>query len=185
MGETTPLERLRAAYSKHMEISLALRAPHVLVNDRDLHAVIHAKSDTLRAMFFFGSMRDDRVREAVLGHPVEDMPSYYAVLDDHVALVIAGESYPTLRYSFGESLTGKVVEGLTDDDLARIEFWEDNEYGLAVMTVHDANGTGREALVYATSQHESSRTPWDFEKFEAGVPEYLAEVREWMERFDG
>lgn len=139
--------------------------------------------ERLRAMFFFGSMLDDRVREAVLGHPVDDMPSFYAILDDHEARAIPGEAYPALRYSFGETLTGKVVEGLTDEDLARIEFWEDHEYGLVTMSAYDANGGGHDVLVYATSKHEASAEPWNFAAFEAGVPDYLAEVREWMAKY--
>lgn len=139
----------------------------------------------LRSMFFFGSMRDDRVREAVLGHPVDGMQTREAVLDDHLAMVVVGpEEYPVLRYAFGEQLDGKLVWQMTDADLERIEFWEDHEYGLAVMTVH-VKGQDHQALVHATSKYESSRDPWDFAAFVAGVPEYLDEVREWMEKFDG
>lgn len=138
-------------------------------------------TDELRSMFFFGTMRDDRVREAVLGHPVDWMPTHEAVLDDHLAMVVVGEEYPTLRYAFGEQLGGKLVDGLTDADLERIEFWEDHEYGLAVMTVHDIEAVDHQALVYATSQHESSRDRWDFDVYQAGVPEYLDEVRKWMD----
>ena len=81
------------------------------------------------------------------------------------------------------AVIGEVVHGLTPTDLARIEFWEDSEYGLATMFVYDANETRHEARVYATTKNRVSGQPWDFEQFKAGVPEYLNVTQEWMARF--
>lgn len=135
--------------------------------------------DQPRAMFFFGSMRDDRVLEAVLGRKFSTH-SIPVVLKDHAAMTVADTAYPTLRYQPRAMCFGQLRGGLTPADLVRIEFWEDGEYGLATMVVHDHDDQPHDALVYATSIHEATDTPWAFAAFQAGVPEYLDEVREWM-----
>ena len=140
--------------------------------------------DGLRTMFFFGTMRDDRVREAVTGR-TDLMPPKPAALRQHAAMTIdTGEEeakeYPTLQFDPDGEVDGVLVGGLTPNDLARIEYWEDGEYGLATMRVHDEQGFVHEALVYATSIHRAGNALWTFAAFQKGVPEYLDEVRSWM-----
>ena len=136
-------------------------------------------SDGLRTMFFFGSMRDRDVLEAILGRPLP-ASSVPVVLKDHAAMKVKDAEYPALKFAPGEMCFGQVMGGLTPTDLARIAFWEDNEYGLATMPVYDLDEQPTDALVYATTVHTVSNEPWDFVAFQKGVPAYLDEVHKWM-----
>ncbi len=130
-------------------------------------------------MFFFGTMRDARVRETVLGR-TEALLNAPVVLRQHAAMKVADKEYPTLRFDPDGEVEGVLVGGLTPNDLARIEWWEDGEYGVATMVVHDTAGYPHEALVHATSVHESAGVLWNFAAFQESVPVYLDKVREWM-----
>ncbi len=137
-----------------------------------------------RTMFFFGSLRDRTVLEAVLGRPLP-APSVPVVLKDHAAMRVVDAEYPALKFCPGGMCFGQVMGGLTPADLARIASWEDDEYGLAMMTVHDHDDQPTDALVYATSVHAVSDEQWDFRAFQERLPGYLDEVRAWMDEGDG
>ena len=133
----------------------------------------------LQTMFVYGSLRNAAVRALVLGRP-DAVPPVPVVLRQHDVAKVVDKEYPVLRVTDDGDAEGVLLRGLTPNDLARLDYWEDGEYGLATMVVHDAEGHPHDALVYATSVHESSGIQWSFADFEKGVPAYLDEVLAWM-----
>jgi hypothetical protein len=130
-------------------------------------------------MFVYGSLRNAAVRALVLGRP-DAVPPVPVVLRQHCVLQAVDKEYPVLRAVDDGDAEGVLIGGLTPNDLERLDYWEDGEYGLATMVVHNADGFPHDALVYATSVHESTGLPWSFAAFEKGLPDYLDEVRAWM-----
>ena len=136
-------------------------------------------SRKLQTMFVYGTLRNAAVRALVLGRP-DPVPALPVVLRQHTVMQAVDKEYPVLRVVDDGEVEGVLVRGLTPNDLARLDSWEDDEYGLAMMVVHDADGFPHDAMVYVTSVHESTGLPWSFANFEKGVDAYLDEVRAWM-----
>lgn len=133
----------------------------------------------LQKMFVYGSLRNKSVRALVLDR-ADTVPSVPVALPQHIAMQAVDKEYPVLRVTDDGEVDGLLIGGLTPNDLARLNYWEGDEYALATMVVYDADGFAHDALVYATSEHESTGLPWSFANFEKGVPAYLDEVRAWM-----
>lgn len=95
-------------------------------------------------VFVYGTLCEDIVRDRVLGHHVETMP---AVL--HGFSKICGGDYLTIVPS-NHRVIGQVFDA-TDDDIARMDVWEEvPEYVLTRVTV-DVGGEDVTAYTYIMS----------------------------------
>ena len=66
-------------------------------------------------LFIYGTLRDDALREAVLGRPTPLRP---ATLPDHRVMRVAGETFPMVVPSPGNLLEGALIE-LDEDAFTR------------------------------------------------------------------
>ena len=116
----------------------------------------------MTSIFFFGSLRDAALLEIVLGRPVAPADIRAAEAPGHVAREMIGEAYPYLAAAPGHSASGVVVSDLSAEDLRRLEYFEEAEYGLAPITVR-ADGRDFEVQhFHSTDKVATTDREWDF-----------------------
>lgn len=114
-----------------------------------------------RAVFFYGSLRDPELLSAVLGRPVAAGDLAPARLPDHAIRRVRGESFPCVVAAPGEAAEGALVRDLTEAEVARVAFFEDEaEYELRPLPVTLADGGTLEALVCFPRGRTEPDGPW-------------------------
>ncbi|SDH52170.1 gamma-glutamylcyclotransferase family protein [Roseospirillum parvum] len=114
-------------------------------------------------LFFFGTLMDVDLLALVLDRPVGDSRPRPARLRGYVRHRAAGESFPFLKPEPQGVVEGTVVEGLSEADVARLNFFEDeDEYRLYPIEVEDDTGWPMTAHVFlSTLKIRDSLEPWD------------------------
>jgi len=135
-------------------------------------------------VFFYGSLRDQRLAEIVLGRRLSPEALVPARARDHAVLRHAAEAYPVILPSPGDAAEGVVVGDVGPGDLARLAFFEEAEYALRPIEVETAAGPVT-ALHYApTDKPPVSDEPWDFATWQRrDRTAAIAAARELMEHF--
>lgn len=115
-------------------------------------------------LFFFGTLMDADLLALVLDRAVDDTRPRPARVRGYVRHRAAGESFPFLKPDPEGVVEGTVVEGLSQEDVARLNFFEDDdEYRLYPIEVADAGGRPLSAHVFlSTLKVRDSQEPWDF-----------------------
>ena len=132
--------------------------------------------------FFFGSLRDHDILEAVIGRPFPRRAFPAARLPDHRLERMAKETFPLLVAAPGASAPGIVVEGLQAADIARIHFFESVEYEPRLHPVELAAGGVLDCHLFAaTALAGVTGEPWRFDDWAARhKAKELREARLWM-----
>ncbi|WP_321170011.1 NUDIX domain-containing protein [Sedimentitalea xiamensis] len=100
-------------------------------------------------MFFYGTLRHTPLLEIVLGKAPERLDGCPARLADHAVRSVPGEPFPTLIAAPGETAPGLLVRGLTEQDIARLRFYESGfDFDLVTLDVTDDDGTPTTAQVF-------------------------------------
>lgn len=110
--------------------------------------------------FFYGTLMDGAVLAAVLGR-TPPRPFRPAVLDGYLRVFRKGRSYPVLVPAGGESVPGRLVEGLGEGDARRLDAFEGPEYTLREIRVRLPRGREVGALVFMPRPGvPASSVPW-------------------------
>ena len=101
----------------------------------------------MKSLFFYGTLRHVPLLSIVLGRAPEDLLVAEATLDGHQVLAVVDHPFPTLVSGVGTA-KGVLVRGLSDDDIARLNYYEAGfEYALRDIQV-DVDGQSAAAQVY-------------------------------------
>lgn len=117
----------------------------------------------MKPYFFFGSLRDRALLEIVLDRPVAEQDIATARAQGFATRCVVNEQYPVLNPVEGHSADGVVVQNLTTEDVARLEYFEETEYGLGDITVDTASGPVDAVYFRATGKVGELETPWDYD----------------------
>lgn len=99
----------------------------------------------MKNLFFYGTLRHVPLLEVVLGRAVAQTDLAEAVLPGYVSLCSTDGLFPVLRGAASGETTGVIVRGLTEDDIARLDFYEGGfDYDLRAVTL----ASGEVAEVY-------------------------------------
>lgn len=135
-------------------------------------------------VFFYGSLRDPEMLALVLGHPVEPSRLEPAVAENHATLRLIDEDYPLLAPAPGRRAAGVLLYGLTEAELDRIRFFEEEEYALAPITVRTARGPVEALHLGGTAKPRASSVDWDFAAWcREHRPAALEATREYMAHY--
>jgi hypothetical protein len=141
--------------------------------------------DPVQTLFNFGTMRNTRVFETVLGREINPADLQPAYLRAWRTMKVEGEMYPALAKTgnMDSVVEGTLAINLTKDDLKRIDFYEEGLYGLEILPIHTAGGLAY-AQVYAFNAGVLPiGEDWDYDWYEANNTEYLTEIVEFMKEF--
>ena len=99
----------------------------------------------MKNMFFYGTLRHRALLELVMGRPANQLDIQDDQLPGHAVLSARAGPFPVLIADGAAQATGVLVRGLTDDDIARLNFYEAGfDYDLHTLTLR----SGEVADVY-------------------------------------
>ena len=112
-------------------------------------------------IFVYGTLRDEGVRNAVLGHAVTSVMA--ATLPEYSARLVKGESYPMIKPMAGEVAEGMILDGLSADDIAALDRFEGEHYRRVKVDVllKDASVFHTEMYIETLGRDEDG--PFDLE----------------------
>ncbi len=88
------------------------------------------------ALFFYGTLCHIPLLEIVLGRPEAEIGISNAVLPDHLVSWVKGEPFPMIVSKQGAQAQGVLIECLSDEDIARLRFYEGGfDYDLQELAV--------------------------------------------------
>ena len=138
----------------------------------------------MQSIFFYGTLRDPELLALVLGYDVPPSRLEPATAEGHAARRIADEDYPVLVPIPGHRAEGVLLEGVGEDDLARIRFFEEAEYVLAPITVTTRRGPVEAVYFRGTDKPSVSGDAWDFAAWcRDGRATALEAAREYMAQY--
>lgn len=118
------------------------------------------------ALFVFGTLRDSDVRQIVLGRELPAQCCSKAELGDHERLMLHDETYPVLVPCAGGRVPGDILR-LTAQDLARVTFFEAEEYELESAQVSDTDGQSVDVVLCAErATRPGPRYPWSLRQWQ-------------------
>jgi len=132
--------------------------------------------------FFFGTLMDRDIMEAVAGHAVPDEHFRPSRLPGYQRVVVQRETFPMLLEVPDAEVEGVVVEGLSTLALDRIHFFESVEYeAMRVEVILDGGDRAAAHLFSATERASHSGEAWSFTDWQARHKEKeLRETFLWM-----
>jgi len=130
-------------------------------------------------LFFFGTLIDADVRQAVVGRP---LPVETATAAGFVRVFIAGRTYPMLLPKATGRVGGVLTPPLEDAALRRLNAYEGPEYRLRPITVETATGTVTAHAYFCRHGVAAGRREWRFEDWlrrekRSWVPRIVARMR--------
>ena len=112
-------------------------------------------------IFVYGTLRDEGVRKAVLGHAVAEVMAAYK--PEHAALLVKGEAYPMIKPMVGENAPGVVLMGLSAEDLAQLDRFEGEHYERIATDVMLEDGREYQTDMYVEIAGRDDDGPFDLE----------------------
>lgn len=140
-------------------------------------------------IFNFGSLRDKRILEIVLGHNIlEKNYNTLAVLFNHKTIKVENQIYPVLIPEKNSLVTG-ILYDFNHKDLQRINFYEENLYKLKLKQVYIPKfQTYKKVWIYYSYDKFRIKPlinqTWMFSKFKKQVTKFYAdEVTKFMSNY--
>jgi gamma-glutamylcyclotransferase (GGCT)/AIG2-like uncharacterized protein YtfP len=96
-------------------------------------------------LFVYGTLMWEETQRALLGRSPQTVD---ALLYDYRRLKIRRESYPGIKKSPGYSVNGKLLLGLTEEELRVLDQYEGEEYERIEVRVKTPEGEFIDAFVY-------------------------------------
>ena len=116
----------------------------------------------MKPLFFFGSLRDRTLLEVVLDRPVADADLAPGIVRGRAAMAVAGEDYPYLARVESGRAEGVIVRNLGAQDLERLVYFEEAEYGLEPIQVETGDGVVDAEYFASTAKVRPGDAPWDY-----------------------
>ena len=127
----------------------------------------------MSTLFFYGTLRHLPLLETVLGRALEADKTHQGVAKGYCVLTAKGHDFPIIVEGDGQAV-GIVVEGLTDKEVARLNFYEGAyDYGLREIEVSTKAGPIKAAVYFPLPNKLRADGPWDFEDWERDWSELI------------
>lgn len=118
-------------------------------------------------IFFFGSLMDRDFLGLVLGRDVSDLQLEAAVLRGFQRRRARGETFPVLVPHPGGEVAGLVIDGVSEDEVGRLCYYETPDYALQPFPVETAVDRSHAHVFIATGRLEVDDAHWEFEAWVA------------------
>jgi nudix-type nucleoside diphosphatase (YffH/AdpP family) len=98
-------------------------------------------AEVMTDLFVYGTLRHVPLLEIVLGRPAARIDLAVAHLADHAAMAAMEGPFPLIAAKMGHLQAGLVLNNLSDEDLARLDFYEGGfDYTLERKTTSEGQG---------------------------------------------
>ena len=133
-------------------------------------------------IFVYGTLRDEEVRQAVLGHEVaRTIP---AKLPDYAPLLVNGEAYPMIRPAQGNTAHGMILCDLPEADVDMLDRFEGDEYLRSAMVVFADDGTPHDVFIYQDLHGKPDDGIFDLEDWRQHLKDEFIETFMRRRNFD-
>jgi hypothetical protein len=118
-------------------------------------------------LFFFGSLMDADLLRLVLNRDTSDIAHAPAEILGYERRRAKNESFPIIVPTPGGKVEGRLVTGFTAEDVARIQWYESDDYALRPCVVK-AGAVRHDAYVFlATASLQDEGLAWEFDHWVA------------------
>ncbi|MEM7194224.1 MAG: gamma-glutamylcyclotransferase family protein [Pseudomonadota bacterium] len=125
-------------------------------------------------LFCFGSLMDADVLRCVLDRKINDLSLEDATLGGYRVACLPHESYPLLVRQAGQMASGKLIHGLSEEDFARIVFFEGEEYQVSACHVSTQRSTRLPARFFDEGiMPPAESRQWSFERWQVNDKAYM------------
>tara|TARA_Y100001949_G_scaffold149672_1_gene134481 strand:+ start:201 stop:698 length:498 start_codon:yes stop_codon:yes gene_type:complete len=115
--------------------------------------------------FFYGTLRSISILEKVIGNKTDHLEINPAFAPQSELRLVINENFPVIVFDDSYSgVEGIVVKGLTEEDIARIRFFEDVEFSPKTMVV-EISGIQEEVNYFSQKGVEPSLDAWFYDKW--------------------
>ena len=114
-------------------------------------------------LFVYGTLRDEDVLLAVLGHALEPGQRQPAVAHGHRAVFYPGRTYPALIADPQSFAEGMLLRGLTDFDRDVLDGFEGAEYERLALSIEAAGRAEAVEVYWPTKAIADDAPTWSFE----------------------
>jgi ADP-ribose pyrophosphatase len=137
------------------------------------------------SLFFYGTLCHVPLLELVLGRGRDEIDIIQGELDDHFVSWVRDEPFPMIASQTGAVAHGILVQGLDQDDIARLRFYEGGfDYDLADVTVRTKTGELSAQVFFPEPGLWTAGDPWDLSVWiETWGDASQSAAREVMEHF--
>lgn len=116
-----------------------------------------------RNLFFYGTLRHLPLLKIVMGDAVDLLEMTEATLDGYAVSGVIEGPFPTITPQTGAQAKGLLVQGLTSDHIARLDFYEGSfDYDLVTATL--SNGSAAEFYM-SQSGRWTPTVPWSLDNW--------------------
>lgn len=121
----------------------------------------------MKNLFFYGTLAHRPLLECVLGRVFSEAEAREAYLADFASHWVKDQAYPAIVPQNGARAKGLIVRGLSDTDIARLDFYEGGfDYTLQAVQVQTLSGF-EDADVYFPDQTPALGPSWDLADWQA------------------
>ena len=127
-------------------------------------------ADGMISFFCYGTLRHLPLLKIVLGRDLGTLDMADAVLPDHAVYWAKDQTFPMIVAQAGAQAQGLLIRGLSDEDVARLDFYESGfDYDLSPVHVLPEGGDAEPAQVFFpdVSLWEPG-APWSLSAWEEG-----------------
>lgn len=117
------------------------------------------------AFFFYGTLLAPQVLSRVLGHEVAKRQ--WATLKNYARHRVRGLDYPALIPEENAEVRGMVYDGLSVEDMHRLDLFEGEEYARhdIHLLLEDGSEVAAQTYVWVDSHDRLDHVPWNFDDF--------------------
>lgn len=134
--------------------------------------------EKISEVFVYGTLIFPQVMEAVTGKVHKGQT---AKLHNFAAYKVVGDVYPGIWHLEGVSTDGILYQGISKDELAKLDLYEGEEYNRELLEVETEDGNTHRAWVYTyrpAYRHMLSELPWSAEHFnESELDAYVSKIK--------
>ena len=114
-------------------------------------------------LFFYGTLRHTPLLTLVLGGESRAQMQP-ARLADHAVFWAEGQAFPMIQPTAGATAEGVLVTGLSDEDIARLDYYEGGfAYALTPVDLDTDTGTARASAWFPEPGHWRAGAPFDLQ----------------------
>lgn len=142
-------------------------------------------NSTNNALFVFGSLMDSDVLRIVAGVAPEQLKIRQAIAPGFRQQEVVEECYPVLVEDSDSTAFGLIIDSLTAQAMARIHFFEGDEYTLENIEIRTTDSETVAARFFShTGAYSVKDSTWDFQKWLVEQKhEFVERTQDYMKLF--
>jgi len=118
----------------------------------------------MAVLFVYGSLMCKEIVESIVGR----IPSviHNTTLPNYQRFSVANVSYPAIKYTEGSIVHGKILQGLTEKEIAKLDCYEGSEYNRVKVTVYTNQKQPIDCWTYEwTESPKKLKGDWDYSAY--------------------